>query len=205
MKSIFILIILVIILIGLLIWEIWPDRVEVVHLDFKKELANQIQPVNCRAVDSLLDRQWEIKYPYTISNIETRIVSVVLSDSSLTNLSIDAGESECDIAIEVTLDVSGIATSPGSRIIEPYHIGSPLRFEWSVQAADGDVSGTIWIYVLSDENGGQLSRYPLFALPVEFRTVSIMGIPPRILRIILFFLILISSGIYFLLKPTRRE
>lgn len=121
------------------------------------------------------------------------------------NSSIAAGESECDIAIEVLLDVSGIVTSPGSRIIEPYHIGSPLRFEWSAQAADGDVSGTIWIYILLDEKGGQISRYPLFALPVEFRTFSLMGIPPRILRIILFFLILISSGIYFFLKPTRRE
>ncbi len=203
MKSNFILIVLVIFLIGLLLWEIWPDRFEIVHLDFKKDLADQIQPVNCLAVDSLLNRRWEIKYPYSISKIETKIVSVALLDSSLANSSIAAGESECNIAIEVLLDVSGIATSPGSRIIEPYHIGAPLRFEWSVQATDGDVSGTIWIYFLSDENGEQISRYPLFALPVEFRTIALMGIPPRILRIILFFLILISSGIYLLLKVTR--
>jgi len=203
MKSIFILIILVIFLIGLLLWEIWPDRVEIVHLNFKKDLANQIQPLKCRTVDSLLDRRWEIKYPYSISIIEPKIVSVILLDSSLANSSIATEESECDIAIEVLLDVPGIVTNPGSRIIEPYHIGSPLRFEWNIQAADGDMSGIIWIYLLSDESGKQISRYPLFALPVEFRTVSLMGIPPRILRIILFFMILISSAIYLLLKPTR--
>ena len=203
MKSIFILIILVIFLIGLLLWEIWPDRVEIVHLNFKKDLANQIQPLKCRTVDSLLDRRWEIKYPYSISIIEPKIVSVILLDSSLANSSIATEESECDIAIEVLLDVPGIVTNPGSRIIEPYHIGSPLRFEWNIQAADGDMSGIIWIHLLSDESGKQISRYPLFALPVEFRTVSLMGIPPRILRIILFFMILISSAIYLLLKPTR--
>lgn len=203
MKSILVLIILVVFLVGLLLWEIWPDRVEIVHLDYKKNLTNQIWPSNCRAVDSLLDRRWEIKYPYSISKIETKMISAVLLDSSLVNSSIAAGESECDIAIEVLLDVSGLVPSPGSRIIEPFHIGSPLRFEWSAQAADGDVSCTIWIYILLDEKGQQISRYPLFALPVELKTFSIMGIPPRILRITLFFLILISSGIYFLLKPTR--
>jgi len=205
MKSIFILIILVIFLISLLLWEIWPDRIEIVHLDFKKDHTNQIQSINCRAVDSLLDRRWEIKYPYSISKTETKTVSVILLDSSLANSSIAAGEPECDIAIEVFLDVFGIVTSPGSRIIEPYHIGSPLRFEWSVQAVEGDMNGTIWIYALSDENRGQFSRSPLFAVPVEFRTNSLMGISPRIFRIVLFALIVISSGIYLFLKSTKRE
>ncbi len=205
MKSIFILIILVIFLIGLLLWEVWPERVEIVHLDFKKDQTNQIQTINCRAVDSLLDRRWEIRYPYSISKFETKTVSIVLLDSSLTNSSIAAGEPECDIAIEVLLDVSGIETSHGSRIIEPYHIGSPMRFEWGVQAADGDASGTIWLYLLSDGEGEQFSRYPLFALPVEFRTNSLIGISPRILRMGLFFLILICSGIHLLLKPNGRE
>jgi hypothetical protein len=202
MKSIFILIILVIFLIGLMLWEIWPDRVEIVHLDFEKGRTKPIQPINCRAVDSLLDRQWEIRYPYSISKTESKTISVVLLDSSQMDSSIVTGESECDIAIEVYLDVSGIVTRPGSKIIEPYHIGSPLRFEWGVQAADGDVSGTIWIYVLSDENGGQ-SRYPLFALPVEFKNILLMGISPRMLRITLNFLMLISIGIYFLVKSNR--
>ena len=205
MKSIFILIILVIFLIGFLLWEIWPDRVEIVHLKFKIDQTKQIQEINCRAVDSLLDRWWEIRYPYSISKFETKTVSVVLLDSSLTNSSIVAWEPECDIAIEVLLDVIDIETNPRSRIIEPYHIGSSLRFEWGVQAADGDASGIIWIYLLSDEEGGQFSRYPLFALPVEFRTISLMGISPRIFRMILFFLILISSGIYLLLKSNGRE
>jgi len=203
MKSILILIILVVFLIGLLIWEIWPDRIEIVYLDFNKAQTKKIQSINCRAVDYLLDRQWEIKYPYSISKNEEKIISVNLLDTSATDPPILIGKSECDIAIEVLLDISGIVTSPGSRIIEPYHIGSTLRFEWGVQAADGDVSGTIWIYLLSDENSGQFSRYPLFALPVEVRTISLMGISPRMLRIILFSMIIISSGIYLLIKSKR--
>ncbi len=203
MKSILILIILVVFLIGLLIWEIWPDRIEIVHLDFNKDQTNKMQSINCQAMDYLLDRQWEIKYPYSISKNEEKIISVNLLDTSATDPPILIGKSECDIAIEVLLDISGIVTSPGSRIIEPYHIGSTLRFEWGVQAADGDVSGTIWIYLLSDENSGQFSRYPLFALPVEVRTISLMGISPRMLRIIFFSMIIISSGIYLLIKSKR--
>jgi len=205
MKSIFILIILVIFLIGLFLWEIWPDRVEIINLDSKKDQANQIQTINCRSVDSLFERQWEIRYPYSLSKNETKEVSVLLLDSSLTHSSISAGESECDIAIEVILDISNIIIKPGPRIIEPFHPGSPLRFEWIVQAVDGDASGTIWIYVLSDESTGQLFRYPLFVLPVKIRNYSLMGISPRLLRIILFALIFIGSGIYLLLRPNERE
>ena len=205
MKSIFILIILVIFLIGLLLWEIWPDRVEIVYLNFRKDQTKQMQEIDCPAIDSLLDRRWEIRYPYSISKIETKTVSVVLLDSSLKHTAISTGESECDIAIEVLLDVSNTVIKPGPRIIEPYHIGSPLRFEWGVQATDGDVSGTIWIYVLSEESKEQLFRYPLFALPVKIKNNSLIGISPRILRIILFALILISSGIYLLVKSNWRE
>ena len=205
MKSIFILIILAIFLIGILLWEIWPDGVEIVHLKFKTDQSKQILKIYCRAVDSLLDKQWEIRYPNSINKFETKTVSIVLLDSSPTNSSITGGEPECDIAIEVLLDASSIETSPGSRILEPYQNGSPLRFEWSVQAGDGDTSGTIWIYLLLKEEGEQFSRFPLFALPVEFSTISLMGISPRILRMILFLLIIINSGIYLLIKSNGRE
>ena len=205
LKSIFVLIILVIFLIGLLLWEILPERIEKVHLVYKKDQINQIQSINCRTMDYLLDERWEIIYPYSLSKNESKIISINLLDTSATDPPILIGESECDIAIEVILDVSGIFTNPGSRIIETYHIGSPLRFEWSVQPANGDVSGTIWIYLLSDENGEQFSRYPLFAYPVKIRTISLMGISPRMLRIILFSLILIISGIYLLIKFKRCE
>ncbi len=202
-KSIFILIILAIFLIGLLLWENWPGRIEIIHLGFNKNQTNQIQSINCRTVDLLLNRQWEIRYPYSISKFGTKTISVVLSDSSLTSSSIISGESECDIAIEVLLDVSGIITIPGSRMIEPYHLGAPLRFEWGVEAVNDEVSGTIWIYILVDENGGQYSRYPIFSLPLEIRSISLMDIPPHMVRIILFALGLIISGIYLLLKTNR--
>jgi len=205
MKSILITIILVVFMIGLLIWEIWPDRIEIIHLDFQEGQTNQIQSINCQEVDYLLDGQWEIKYPESISKKESKIISVNLLDTSAIDPSIPMEESKCDVAVEVLLDITGIAASPGSRIIEPYHIGSPLRFEWNVQAVDGDASGTIWIYIVLDEKGGQFSRYPLFALPVEFRTILLLGVSPHILRIILFALTLISSGIYLLIMTNKRE
>ena len=153
----------------------------------------------------MLDNQWKISYPYSISKAETETVSVVLLNSSLSNSSIPVEESECDIAIEVLLDVSGMVISPGSKIIEPYRVGSPLRFDWSIKALENDVSGTIWIYILSGENGEQLSRYPLFAVPVEIKTNSFMGISPRFFRFLLFSLIIIITGIYFLQKTNYRE
>ena len=203
MKKIAIFTILAVFLVGLLLWEIWPDRIEIVHLDFKKNQSSQLLSIHCQELEVLLDKRWEVKYPHLITKNETEKISVVLLDASPENSLVIAEESECDMAIEVFLDISGTAISPGARIIEPYYLGSPLRFEWEIRAVDEDVSGTIWIYIVVDENGGQFSRYPLFALPVELRIDTIMSFSPRVLRIMLFALVVISSGIYLLLKPDR--
>ena len=152
-------------------------------------------------IEYLLDKQWEIKYPQLITKNESREISVVLLDPSSGNSLLVAGDSECEIAIEVFLDISGTAISPGSRIIEPYFMGSPLRFEWEIQAVNEDVNGTIWIYMVVDGNEGQLSRYPLFAYPVELRINTFLGFPPRVLRFTLMALVIFSSGIYLILKP----
>jgi len=201
MKNIIILTILVVFLVGLLLWEIWPDCIEIVHLVFKKNQSGQLLLINCTELEYLLDKQWEIKYPQLITKNETKKISVVLLDTSPANSFIVAGESECDMAIEVFLDISGTAISPGSRIIEPYFMGSPLRFEWEIQAVNEDVNGTIWIYMVVDGNEGQLSRYPLFAYPVELRINTFLGFPPRVLRFTLMALVIFSSGIYLILKP----
>ena len=200
MKNKFVLAVLIIFLAGLFLWEIWPDRIEIIHLDFREDRTSQLFSTDCREIDYLLDKQWEIKNPHLITKNESREISVVLLDPSSGDSLLTAGDSECDIAIEVFLDVPDVAISPGSRIIEPYYSGSPLRFEWEIQAVDGDVSGIIWIYMIVKDNGGQLSRYPLFALPVELQNNTLMGISPRVLRIIFFVFIIISSGIYYLLK-----
>ena len=203
MKNIIIFTILVVILVGLLLWEIWPDPIEIVHLVFKKNQSSQLLSINCQELEFLLDKPWEIKYPQLITKNETKKITVVLLDTSPINSFVGAEEPECDVAIEVFLDISGIAISPSSRIIEPYYLGSPLRFEWEIQAVDEDVSGIIWIYVVEYYNGEELSRYPLFAYPVELRINTLMGFSPRVLRIILLAFVIISSGIYLLLELDR--
>jgi len=203
MKNIIIFTILVVFLAGLLLWEIWPDPIEIVHLVFKKNQSSQLLSINCQELEFLLDKPWEIKYPQLITKNETKKITVVLLDTSPINPFVGAEEPECDVAIEVFLDISGTAISPGSRIIEPYYLGSPLRFEWEIQAVEEDVSGIIWIYVVEYDNGGGLSRYPLFAYPVELRINTLMGFSPRVLRIILLVFVIISSGIYLLLKPDK--
>lgn len=206
MKKNHILITIVIFLLGLLLWEFWPDQVEIVYFDFRKNHSEQIKELNCQALNSLLGRKWEIRYPNIISKNETKIVSAILLDPPSADVSIFAEESECTIAMEIYLDIPGIETIPGPRLIEPYKIGAPLRYEWAIQKGEGDLAGTIWIYLLfSDKNEGQISRYPLFASPVEFRTISFLGISPRIWRIILFSLIMITPGVYFLLKSNNQE
>ena len=131
--------ILIIFLVCLFLWEIWPDRIEIIHLDFKKNRASQLFSTDCREVKLLLDKQWEIKYPKLITKNESSEITVALLDPSSVNSLLVAGDSECDIAIEVFLDVPDTVISPGSRIIEPYHFGSPLRFKWEIQAVDATI------------------------------------------------------------------
>ena len=203
MKKNIILTILAVFLVGLLLWEIWPDRIEIVHLDFKKNQSSQLLSIQCQELEVLLDKQWEVTYPHLITKNETKKMTVVLLDASPANSIVVAEEPECDLAIEVFLDISGTAVSPGARIIEPYYLGSPLRFEWEIQALDKDENGIIWIYVFIEDNEGQFTQYPLFALPVELRIDTLIGFSPRVLRIVLFALAVISSVIYLLFKPDR--
>ena len=80
-----------------------------------------------------------------------------------------------------------------------------MRFEWEIQAIGENVSGIIWMYMVEYDNGGQLSRYPLFAYPVELRINTFLGFSPRVLRFTLLALVIFSSGIYLIIKPDRRE
>ena len=207
MKSNYFLVILVIVLIVLLLWEIWPDQFQIINLNYQINQNEEMQTLNCEGSDSLLEREWEIRYPKIISTREKKNVSVVLMDPPQTDLSTIAEAPECNLAVEVHLDVSGIDTIPGSRIIEPYQFGATLRYEWgiSIQKGNSSASGTIWIFILENEKDGQISRYPLFAYPVEFRSYSFLGISLRIWRIIFFSLCIFFTGIYFLLMSKRGE
>ena len=207
MKSIYFLFILVIALISLLLWEIWPDQFQIINLNYQINQNEEMQRLNCAGLSSLLEREWEIRIPKTISTSEKKKVSVVLKNPPQTDLSNIAEAPACNLAVEVHFDVSGIDTIPGSRIIESYQLGANLIYEWriSTQKGNGSASGTIWIYLLINEKDGQITRYPLFALPVEFRSHSFFGISPRVWRIILFSLCLFFTGIYFLLISKKGE
>ena len=121
------LIIFTFLLIGLLLWEFWPEKNSVAYLEYNNDQSSQLEAVNCQVKDFLLDQQWEIRYPYSISKSETKTIEAALSDIFPNIDSMDIKEPECAAAVEIFLDIPGTKNNQGSRIIQPYHLGSPLE------------------------------------------------------------------------------
>ncbi|MDO9546440.1 MAG: hypothetical protein Q7J07_06795 [Pelolinea sp.] len=190
-------------LIGLSIWEFWPIRTSLITLEFNKVQANQLPMIECREITDLLERKWEIIYPNLISKADSSEVLVLLLNNSRTSLYTQAENNECNSAIEVRLEISGNIPKTGPSIISPYQAGHPQRFEWEITTEDEDLQGIVWIYLLFEKNNGQLSRIPLFAVPIEMQTISILGFSPRSFRIIIAGIIILGLLIYYYFSTRR--
>ena len=197
MKNIPLILIAVFLLIGLSVWELLPVRKTTLQLDFNKDLISQLSLIECAKIMELLDRRWEITYPLSIPKGEKEKISLFLLENPQPNIFRQRITTACNSAIEARLNIPGQVSNPSGSVISPYQEGSYQRFEWEIKAADNDLKGTIWIYLLVNENSGQLSRTPLFSVPIEIKILSIMGFTPRSLRIILAVLIILGTLITF--------
>jgi hypothetical protein len=184
-------------LIGLSVWELLPVRKTTLQLEFNTDQTFQLPLIECEEIKELLDRRWEITYPLSIPKGDKNTVTVFLLDNPQPDIFRQTIGTTCNSAIEARLNIPGLVPKPGESVISPYQEKSYQRFEWEIKAADNDLKGTIWIYLLFDENSDQLSRIPLFAIPIEIKITSLMGFIPRSMRIVLAGLIIFGTLITF--------
>lgn len=192
-------------LIGLSVWELLPVRKTTLQLEFNKEQTFQLPLIEYAEIMELLDRRWEITYPLSIPKGDKNKISVFLLDNPQPYIFRQTITATCNSAIEVRLDIPDLVPLSGESVISPYQEGSYQQFEWEIKAAENDLKGTIWIYLLIYENSGQLSRIPLFAVPIEIKITSIMGFTPQTLRIILAGLIIFGILIAFYASERKAD
>lgn len=204
MKTKMIAIIMGVFLASLLIWELWPDQLEIVQLEFREDQRSINEEVDCHSIQDITERNWDFSYPKSISRYENKIVIVTLQPGKSIEKENNSTEHKCVTALEVNLDVPGIHTEPGQKIIQSYQKEIPLSYIWKIKKGDGSLSGTLWIHLLiSDQTEGTIARYPLFAVPIEMKTFSLFGFSFREWRLFLLSTMTIILGVIIAFRMGR--
>jgi hypothetical protein len=84
-----------------------------------------------------------------------------------------------NVLAEARLDMAGMDVRPADTVGEPLLPGQSATFFWSVRPAEvGNYRGTVWLFLhFVPKDGGQESRQPLSAQPIEIEATSLFGIP----------------------------
>jgi hypothetical protein len=178
------IVIVVLIIIGLCIWEVIPPRKSTMIYEFDRGINAQLPSDDCINLDEFLSRKWQISYPISIPKKSKSYISAILINETTIIDKHKINNSDCKIAVETLLQYSENNKKVDKSIISPYQTDYPLKLEWKIAGREEDLVGKIWIFLLIENYDGQYSRFPLFVIPIDIKVSSVLGITPRYFRII---------------------
>ena len=194
---------------GLLIWTmITEGRVERVFIiDPKFSLLSE--KVECDEVQNLLDSEFIVNHPKAIRYGESGEVQVDIENAEIDKKSINNGNEleACGISLEVWFEGDGMIVEPGNKIIKPYlKVPSQIIKLEIFPINDRVIKGTIWISVVfPGDTGSVLERIPIFSVPYTIQVHSLLGLPVSGMRILSFFLIILSLVLDKLIEDPGRK
>lgn len=99
-----------------------------------------------------------------------------------------------DNMLEARLEFPELVINPNGTIVQPAgNQENPLEYRWSLTALQpGEVNGTLWIYLVSQDAEGDEQRDALVARSLELKASSIFGLSIPSVRWIGGILIIIS-------------
>jgi len=192
-KKISLLSIFVIIL-GLMLWEIWPKKgitEELVYGPTELYFPQLKDYSPC----GIQQAEWKIQYPGAIDFGES--ITIHLTSDALDGTKFDQENEICrEIVIITRAEFPGAYVQPGELIYSPLDISKGFENTWYIYKDSEDkISGKIWIYIQAEEYTDLENAIPLFVVPVTINVRTIFGTVPRYVRIpliiILMFLALI--------------
>ena len=192
MKIKYIFIIEAILITGLIIWEIQPIQMTHIQLAYDNEIVPIIPENNCPEINELLKRKWDISFPVILPKGESGTITAILNEYPFPLPSEVDETNLCNFALEFRMELPVLSQTNGGKIISPYAVGSTQQIEWNIVGLGKTQKGTLWITLLSGKDIGQISRFPLFAVPIEIKGNSFFGIAPRTIRLLLILLIFIG-------------
>jgi len=105
--------------------------------------------------------------------------------AGLTALRDATGEPPAQSMLEARLEFAGLVIDPNGSIAQTAGGNSdmPLEYRWLITAHQpGKVSGTLWIYLVTQDAGGIEMRDALVARALDLEVSSIFGLPVLSLR-----------------------
>ena len=196
-------IVLEIFILVLLIWSVWPSPLKQTTASMAK--INQIldQSPSCNLLGVLLQSTYDLTYIEMIGYKESGWLNIEIIPQEKQILEEDP---QCRIVIETFLDLRDFNLNPGSRILEPFKGKNRqiIRYQYTLDRMPKPRDGNLWVYAqISQSDGGDPVRLPLFAFPVSIKQKEIFGVAPVTVREITIPLLMILVTYQLLIKKVK--
>jgi len=171
---------LIVLLVSILIWSIWPLPVATQSLHMNTDYLNQKAILECKALRQLESFDFIIRSPQRIWKGEPANLWLILNRKEASQTNVTA----CTISLETQLDLPGVTVHPGARLITPFGSKEEQLILYAITAnQEGKTQGTLWIRaVYYAEAESSIETITLFSVPVSLEIKSIFGMPPIFVR-----------------------
>lgn len=190
--------ILVLVIIFLLCWSIWPMPIQTQVLRINEDYITQIDGYECALVDQLLDYSFELRIPQKIWKSEMDYIQLDLQrDSDSGTASEFLKDINCNLTVEAKIQADNLFVETGSRIIATFNGIDAQTFLFNISASGAQpAEGQLWIAADVYDASGQIVKHlPLFIIPFQVEVVSILGLPPTIVRYACLFVLMILLAV----------
>ncbi len=168
----------------LIIVSLWPQPSTIHTLKIDQVFLDPALMQSCPLLRRLSAYDFELKLPQRIwKTEEANLILTLRAPESTTPLTAEE-QGACGLALETNLMVGHLFAKPGNILIEPFVGQETQSFLYAVSLQDEETArGEVWIYANVKPTGAQSTqRLPLFSIPLEISAVSILGLPPALVR-----------------------
>lgn len=105
----------------------------------------------------------------------------------LQNVRLEGGQAagEAGLLIEARLDMPGGRVFPQGTVRQTLAAEQRLKFVWQfIPYSKGKLSGTLWVFINTVSESGEVDRYPVLAYPLEVQVQGGLGIPVQTIRLL---------------------
>lgn len=189
-------------LVAIIFWELTPTNYETKTFTLDPELV-LIEEESCLEESGILDDEWVLSYPDPIDRNSAG--TLFLTSAKTGNGEGNLDPNGCAVLVITKLSLLNTELDPGEIIYSQYIVSQNTRREWTIQARNENISGDLWIYIKSDAERDIAGAVPLFVIPISIEVREILGVAPRLFRLITGFACGIIALFYMVRTWARAE
>jgi len=179
-KARFLFIFLTILMVSIFLWSIWPLPTATQSLCINPDYLNRDALLACPTLKYIESYDFIIQSPKRTWKAEPAYLWLMLKQREAPLFD----ETASTIVIETQLDLPSVVVQPGSRLITPFQGAEDQTILYSITAyQEGTVEGTLWIRAVRGAGTeSSIDAITLFSVPISLQVISILGMPPVLVR-----------------------